>query len=273
MSVHAWSDYVRAADAAGVTVRTLARTECAGAVELLGELWGSPPMTTPLLIAMQHAGSYVAGAFQDDALIGVVAGFFGAPESRSMHSQIAGVRQGRGAKGIGTALKLHQRAWCLDHGATDMTWTFDPLVARNAAFNVRRLGATLDDYIVDFYGPLDDGINAGQGSDRLVVRWHLDRLIPAEPSEPADAPLVLAVGASGQPTLADAPHDAAAVAIEVPQDIEALRREDPALAAQWRLALRDAMHTRWLDGWRPTSVGRDGRYLLERPAALPRGAA
>lgn len=264
MSVHAWSDYVRAAEAADVSVRTLTRGECAGAVDLLAELWGSPPMTTPLLIAMQHGGSYVAGAFQQDALIGVVAGFFGAPEARSMHSQIAGVRMGRGAKGIGTALKLHQRAWCLDRGAKEMTWTFDPLVRRNAAFNVRKLGATLDDYIVDFYGALTDGINAGQGSDRVLVRWRLDELIPAHPAEPADAAVVLAVGEGERPVLAEADADATSVALEVPRDIEALRRADPGLGTAWRLALREAMHGRWSEGWRPTGVSSAGLYVMEK---------
>ena len=263
MSVHAWSDYVRAAEAANVSVRALTRGECAGAVDLLGELWGGPPMTTPLLIALQHGGSYVAGAFRRDELIGVVAGFFGAPEARSMHSQVAGVRKGSGAKGVGTALKLHQRAWCLDRGATVMTWTFDPLVRRNASFNVRKLAASLDDYIVDFYGPLSDGVNLGQGSDRLLARWRLDVLIPEEPAEPADAPVVLAVGEGERPVLIEADADATAVAIEVPQDIEALRRADPGLGSAWRLALREAMHGRW-DGWRPTGVSSAGRYVMEQ---------
>ena len=52
-----------------------------------------------------------------------------------------------------------------------MTWTFDPLVRRNAHFNLAVLGATVDEYLVDFYGPLPDAVNAGDESDRLLVVW------------------------------------------------------------------------------------------------------
>jgi len=221
-------------------------------------------MGAPLLVAMEHAGTYVAGAFKADELVGVCAGFFGPPAARLMHSHVAGVRGASAAKGVGTAMKLHQRAWCLDHGVAEMTWTFDPLVARNAAFNVRRLGASLDEYLVDFYGQMTDGVNAGQGSDRILVRWHLDAPIPTQPREPGDAPLVLSVGEDYRPVATPAPDGADACAIVVPSDVESLRASNPALAAEWRLALREAMAPRWAEGWRPTAVGRDGRYRMEK---------
>ena len=221
-------------------------------------------MGAPLLVAMEHAGTYVAGAFKAEELVGVCAGFFGPPATRLMHSHVAGVTGASAAKGVGTAMKLHQRAWCLDHGVAEMTWTFDPLVARNAAFNVRRLGASLDEYLVDFYGQMTDGVNAGQGSDRILVRWQLDTPIPTQPREPGDAPLVLSIGEDHRPVTTPAPDGAEAYAIVVPSDVESLRASNPALAAEWRLALRDAMAPRWAEGWRPTAVGRDGRYLMEK---------
>lgn len=267
MSLHAWSDYVRASEKAGVVVRNLRPHECVTAADILTELWGGSPLGAPLLVAMEHAGTYVAGAFRGEELLGVCAGFFGPPAAASMHSHVAGVRGASAAKGVGTAMKLHQRAWCLDHGVKDMTWTFDPLVARNAAFNVRRLGATLDEYLVDFYGPMTDGVNAGQGSDRILTRWRLDELIPETPREPGEAPLVLWMGEGDAPVTADAPVGADAVAIVVPADIEALRSRDAALGARWRLALREAMAARWDEGWRPTAVGRDGTYLMEKVSA------
>ena len=54
-----------------------------------------------------------------------------------------------------------------------MTWTFDPLVRRNAYFNTVKLAARPVEYLVDFYGEMTDEINAGQGSDRLLVEWPL----------------------------------------------------------------------------------------------------
>ena len=84
-------------------------------------------------------------------------------------------------------MKLHQRAWAADHGLAWVTWTFDPLVRRNAWFNIGVLGAEVHEYLVDFYGPIDDSINAGDESDRLLVAWPTsDRA--GRPTPPAGRP-------------------------------------------------------------------------------------
>lgn len=259
----AWIDYERAAASAGVEVRTLAGVDLEGATAVWRAVWGEPVMERHLLTALSHAGNYVAGAFADGRIVGATAGFFGPPAKRTMHSHIAGVLPDAGTAGVGTAMKLHQRAWCLDRDVNWVTWTFDPLVARNAAFNVRRLGATLDEYLVDFYGAMTDGINAGQGSDRILVRWGLDAPLPTSPRDPEPAPAILEVGEGLAPVVVAIPADASAVCLAVPADMESLRRENPKLAARWRAALREAMLERWEAGWRPTAVGRDGRYLME----------
>ena len=263
MSVDAWADYERAATAAGVQVRVLTGAALEGATEVWRAVWHEPVVERHLLTALTHAGNYVAGAFVDGRIVGATAGFFGPPAQATMHSHVAGVVPGLASAGVGTAMKLHQRAWCLDRETAAMTWTFDPLVARNAAFNVRRLGAALDEYLVDFYGEMTDGVNAGQGSDRVLARWTLDAPLPASPRDPEPAPLILDVGEDLTPVVGAIPADASAVSLAVPADIEGLRRDNPLLAAKWRLALRDAMLERWGAGWRPTAVGRDGRYLME----------
>ena len=76
-------------------------------------------------------------------------------------------------RAVGTAIKLHQRDWALAHGGTAITWTYDPLVARNAHFNLNRLGARPERYLLDVYGELRDDLNRGDPSDRLLVRWSL----------------------------------------------------------------------------------------------------
>jgi predicted GNAT superfamily acetyltransferase len=265
MSVDAWGDYETAAVAAGVEVRVLAGAALEGATEVWRTVWDEPVMERHLLTALTHAGNYVAGAFAGDRIVGATAGFFGPPATGTMHSHVAGVVPGLASAGVGTAMKLHQRAWCLDRGVGTVTWTFDPLVARNAAFNVRRLGATLDHYLVDFYGAMTDGVNAGQGSDRILARWALGVPLPTVPRDPQLAPAILTVGHNGAPNVGDVPERASAVSLVVPSDIEGMRRDNPDLAARWRIALREAMLERWEAGWRPTAVGRDGRYLMEAP--------
>ena len=90
-----------------------------------------------------------------------------------------GVRHEAVGRGIGAAMKLHQRLWCLEHGITRMSWTFDPLIARNAYFNIgARLGALPSEYHPDFYGQMRDGVNAGHASDRVFVEWDLTAASP-----------------------------------------------------------------------------------------------
>jgi len=265
MSIDVWADYETAAAAAGVEVRVLSGAGLEGATEVWRAVWEEPVMERHLLTALVHAGNYVAGAFVGDRIVGATAGFFGPPANATMHSHVAGVVPGLASAGVGTAMKLHQRAWCLDRNVDTMTWTFDPLVARNAAFNVRRLGATLDRYLVDFYGAMTDGVNAGQGSDRILVRWALAAPLPTAPRDPQPATAILDVGEGLAPVVGAVPAPASAVSLLVPSDIEGMRRDNPELAVRWRIALREAMLERWEAGWRPTAVGRDGRYLMEAP--------
>lgn len=278
----AWADYEAAARGAGVEVRALRADECPAAATLLSSLWSSSVLEAPALVALAHAGSYVAGAFDGDRMVGACVGFLSQPLGEAMHSHVAGVLPDAAGRGIGTAMKLHQRAWCLDLGLTRMTWTFDPLVARNASFNLRRLGAEVTDYLVDFYGTMTDGVNAGQGSDRAFVTWRLDAPLPAS-ADPADASAgdaarpadasggcnrgdeILSVGPGELPVSSPLRDDATRAVAALPADIEATRRTTPDTAALWRSALRDAVVPLLEDGWTIAAVTRDGRYRLEKP--------
>lgn len=285
----AWADYRALADSVGVEVRTVAGEDPWAAGELLEEIWGVRPVEPALLVSLAHSGGYATIAVDADGdggdrVLGAAVGFFAQPLGKVLHSHVAGVRPGLGRPGVGRAMKLHQRAWCLELGVTQVTWTFDPLVARNAHVNIARLGTEVDEYLIDFYGNMPDGINAGQRSDRVVVRWHLDRpYLPGGYSrpEPGPAPLVntapwvnTAPLVNAAPLLEVAPDGwpktnpttaSAAVTLAIPSDIEELRAVDPALASAWRLALRDAMAPPLADGWRVTGFESPTGYLLERP--------
>ena len=168
---------------------------------------------------------------------------------------------------VGFALKLHQRAWALEHGIETITWTFDPLVRRNAYFNLARLGARVDAYLVDFYGDMADGINAGQGSDRLLVRWPLraDDVAAAAAGRLAepDLPGVVLLEADdhGGP-LPHSPPPAGTLLCWVPPDIEELRRRNPPLARDWRREVRAAFTATLADGGRVVGIRRPGWYVI-----------
>ncbi|WP_019158062.1 hypothetical protein [Brevibacterium senegalense] len=263
-----------ALDDARIDVRIIeSAQEAADASLLLDEVWnvtgsGTTVLEPSLFIALAHARNYTAAAFDRDSgqMLGVTVGFFAAPVGTSMHSHVAGVRHEAVGRGIGAAMKLHQRLWCLEHGLTRMTWTFDPLIARNAHFNIARLGARLVDYHEDFYGQMRDGVNAGQASDRAFVDWDLTDARPSPLTDPdAKAVAAVRIDDDGRPQELDVPREAPVVAVEIPSDIETLRATDPRLAAQWREAVRRGFVELLADGWRVSGFRRSGAYLLTHP--------
>ena len=280
----AWKRAEDAARAGGVQIRELAEmADLVRLCALVDDIWhpnpSNPPVTAELLRALARAGNYVAGAFAGDQLVGACAGFFGAPGERAMHSHIAGVSPGLPGKHVGFALKLHQRAWVLSRGATTITWTFDPLVCRNAYFNIAKLAALPIEYLPDFYGEMDDIINAGDDSDRLLVQWPLtadavDRACQgagcgadAARLRAAGVAVVLDIDAGGRPVIWDADPAAATVLVRVPSDIESVRRHDAAVARRWRRALRWVLGGLMADGGQVTGFDRSGWYVVQRGAA------
>ncbi len=154
--------------------------------DLFSRVWAAPqvpPMPHDIMRSLVHAGGRVHAAFRDGRLIGAAVVVFGAPAGASCYSLIAGVSPGTEGGGIGLALKLAQRAWALQAGAGRMVWTFDPLLRRNATFNISRLGALGTEYLVDFYGEVADGVNDPE-TDRLAVAWDLEAPCPARPRWP-----------------------------------------------------------------------------------------
>lgn len=241
---------------------TLAGVQAAAA--LFAHVWRSEPATPPLaaevMRAVEHAGGYVVGAYAGDRLVGASSGFLGlAGSTPVLHSHISGVSEP--GRGIGLALKLHQKAWALDRGISSITWTFDPLVRRNAWFNLAKLGAVGVEYLVDFYGPMSDGVNGGESSDRLFTRWDLTAApLPAA----VDGALLLLDERDGAPAPVAATPRGRPLLVALPEDVEGLRATQAAVARDWRLAVRDALVPAFADGYRARGITRDGCLLLAR---------
>ncbi len=248
--------------------------------ELFAVVWGrpvdDPPISSDILKALAHSGNYVAGGFAGGRLIGGLVGWLGGapPHDLHMHSHILGVLPGSETQGLGFDLKQHQRRWCLARAVTVMEWTTDPLVRRNAYFNVTKLGAEAPTYLVNFYGEMRDGINAGEQSDRLLIRWHLESE-RAEASaagvlvEPDAEKLrewgshqILAVGPHGEPVASES--GARVLLCQVPDDIVAMRGSNPGLAREWRLAVRRALGGSLEKNYAITGATRSGWYVLEK---------
>ena len=222
--------------------------------ELFATIWGrpgEPPIDSSTLRALSHSGNYVAAAYSGNRMVGGLIGWLGGrpPDDLHLHSHVLGVLPDSEAHGVGFQLKQHQRTWCMDRGVASIEWTYDPLVRRNAHFNLVKLGADAVEYLVNFYGSMDDGINTGEESDRVLVRWNLQ-------SEKA------AAAAAGRPH--ELGPDAGALLVPVPGDIVAIRRDDPELARRWRHQLREALGGAMSRGYRVTGFTRAFEYVLSR---------
>ena len=270
----------------------------ADVVSLQRRVWGFGDLDVVpvhLLLTAAHHGGLVLAAYRDDEPVGMLFGFAGmTPDGRPKHcSHMAGVVAEVRGHGVGSALKWRQRALLLERGVTLATWTFDPLEARNAAFNLRHLGAWSDTYLEDVYGELDDDLNRGLPSDRLLVTWRLDdaavaerasararggraTLASNEPPAGAQRPIAVETRADLRlPTGVVAPSEATLL-IEVPGDVQRLKRQAPEAARAWRFAVRDALRSAFAAGYRAVDVHHgpvDGVaaawYRLERPTTPP----
>jgi predicted GNAT superfamily acetyltransferase len=238
-----------------------------------------------ILLTAAHNGGLVAGAWAGERLAGFVFGFLGFHEAQTARrlkhcSHMLGVHPDFRSAGVGYALKMHQREHVLRQGLGLITWTYDPLLARNAQLNIAKLGAVCTTYLPDPYGPMRDDLNAGLPSDRFQVDWWIatrqvtDRLgcAPGDRRRLADLSAAGAVwlnppGPDGAPR---PPHPSSSVAdasttvlIEIPTDFLALKAVDPVVALHWRLSTRTAFQRLFRQGYGVTD-------FLHEPGSTPR---
>ena len=229
-----------------ITIRTISTS--AGFSDhdaLMRAVWGvsGSLVTVEMLTALAHSGGYVAGAFDRDRMVGASVGFLADHHGeRALHSHITGVVDSMRHAGIGRAIKLHQRAWAADQGLDWVVWTFDPLVRRNAWFNIAVLGAEVDAYLPSFYGTMNDAINAGDESDRLLLAWNVRAPIPAQPRDGRDV---------ANPLL-----------VPTPLDIVELRRNEPSAVRPWRAQTRESLTAALDAGRRVLGFTREGAYVM-----------
>jgi len=147
-----------------------------------------------MLVTAVHNGGIVAGAFVDEQLIGFVFGFPGIESTpdgpRPKHcSHMMGIHPDHRDSGIGFALKRAQWQMVRHQGLDHITWTYDPLLSRNAYLNIAKLGAVCNMYRRSEYGEMRDGLNAGLPSDRFQVDWwihtrRVERRLSKRPRRP-----------------------------------------------------------------------------------------
>ncbi len=221
--------------------------------DVLSRVWGqSNTVSVDVIVAIIHSGGYASLArVKDHGKIQIVGGSLGLVGSggRNLHSHVTGVLDAATNSGVGRALKQHQWSWAKENGFSAISWTFDPLVRRNAHFNLVTLGATAVSYHQNFYGELDDLINAGEQTDRLVVERRVAGLVAAP---------------YGEICIPDTEDEL----ITTHDDIVGLRKSHPDIARAARQSQREEFEKAFAGSRFVRGLTSDGSYVLTSQGAV-----
>lgn len=258
--------------------------------ELQRQVWpGDETEITPVhvLVTAVRNGGLALGAFEAERMVGGLWGFPGfdmlpdGPHPKQC-SHLLGVLPAWRDRGVGFALKRAQWQFVRRQGLTHVTWTYDPLMSRNAMLNIARLGAVCNTYRRSEYGELRDGLNAGLPSDRFQVDWwirsrRVERRLgrrsrtrlgldhfssagikPFYESDPGPG------GMPRPPGRMPAP-DGPILLAGIPSDFLALKTQDFPLARAWRSFSRECFEALFAAGYLVTDFifeGGQSHYVL-----------
>ena len=201
-------------------------------------------ITPNLLQAMVHSGSYLSGAFIDNKIVGAAFAFPATNNGLHLHSHMTAVLPEFRDKGVGYALKIDQWNWAKKKNYSHLSWTFDPLVRRNAKLNIVKLGVDISAYHPNFYGDMPDALNAGDESDRLMVSWRTDK----------DAPKARELITNPEP---------GDILIEIPEDIVAIRSKNQNKSMKWRRQVREQFMAAFEKNGKVIGFSANNEYVVQ----------
>jgi predicted GNAT superfamily acetyltransferase len=207
------------------------------------EMDAGTEITPNLLQAMIHSGSYLSGVFIENKIVGAAFAFPATNNGLHLHSHMTAVLPEFRDKGVGYALKIDQWHWAKKNNYPEISWTFDPLVSRNAKLNLIKLGVDISSYHPNFYGDMPDALNAGDESDRLMVSWKVIGENPAQ-RELVSTPK---------------PND---ILIQIPADIVAIRSSDKTENLCWRRKVREQFLQAFEKGGQVVGFSANSEYVV-----------
>jgi predicted GNAT superfamily acetyltransferase len=200
-------------------------------------------ITPNLLQAMVHSGAYLSGAFIDKKIVGAAFAFPATTGGLHLHSHMTAVLDEYRDQGIGYALKIDQWHWAKKNNYPEISWTFDPLVSRNAKLNLIKLGVDISSYHPNFYGEMPDALNAGDESDRLMVSWKVA----------GENPIKRELVSAPKPT---------DILIQIPADIVAIRSKDREENLRWRRKVREQFLHAFEKGGQVVGFSANSEYVV-----------
>lgn len=250
---------------------------------LIGAFDGKGKTTTPDSMANEGVSS--------ESLVGFAFSFPGyqqTPQGKKFKhcSHMLGVHPLHRNSGIGFALKRAQWQMVRHQQIDWITWTYDPLLSRNAHLNIHRLGAVCNTFLPNYYGELRDELNQGQQTDRFQVDWWLnsarvERRLSKKPRTKLDLAHYLAANVKiVNPTHLDEedlPHPVNTgwsilqksidqeliLLIEIPADFQTIITRNPNLSRIWREHSRELFSALFQAGYLVTD-------FIHLPGNLPR---
>jgi predicted GNAT superfamily acetyltransferase len=225
-----------------------------------------------ILIAIQHSGGLVAGAFtKDESLIGFILAFT-TMELHGLHSHRLAVLPEFRHHRLGERLKWFQRRWGLEHGIEWIQWTYDPLLVNNAKLNIHRLGAIASKYYENYYGTMD-GINSGTPSDRIMAVWYLNspRVLACLNEHVEENANYQAIEVNrvreNSPDEEFLDMDGTTLRLNLPKDFNQLILDNLNMALDWRFHIRGLLQHYFSRNYYISGFTlKDGpAYLLEKP--------
>jgi len=214
--------------------------------DIFDETWAmdtGTEITPNLLQAMVHNGAYLSGAFIGEKCVGAAFAFPATTKGLHLHSHMTAVLDKYRDQGIGYVLKIDQWHWAKKNNYAEITWTFDPLVARNAKLNLIKLGVDISAYYPNFYGDMPDALNAGDESDRVMASW---KVVGEQPLAKS-----IITNPSGSDRL-----------IKIPEDIVAIRSEDISENLKWRHKVRDEFMRAFEKGGKVVGFSANNEYVV-----------
>ncbi len=200
-------------------------------------------ITPNLLQALVHSGAYVSGAFMDGKCIGAAFAFPATTRGLHLHSHMTAVLDEYRDQGVGYALKMNQWHWAKKNNFSEISWTFDPLVSRNAKLNLIKLGVNISSYHPNFYGDMPDALNAGDETDRLMVSWKVV----------GENPVKRELISTPKPT---------DILIQIPGDIVAIRTRNKEENLRWRRKVREQFLQAFEKGGQVVGFSTNNEYVV-----------
>ena len=241
-------------------------------VPIIKSAWGFRELDSlvkDIVVAMKFHGGVVIGAYDDDKLVGMNFGFPGRRNNYDyFYSHMTGVLEGKKYSGIGYSLKMYQKEWARNHGYDMIAWTFDPLMSLNANFNIHKIGAFSRTFLTNFYGEMEDSINAGIRTDRFVAELWLDY---KRPDSMGDADIALDRNGKVSRDLESITERGKSAIVFIPENFNAVKRSGIAEAARWRDSSRKALELLFGSGFVAVDFhsGAESYYILARDDFLP----